>query len=214
MTAGAALGFVVLNPASGPGSAPDVGYQAAIDRLGRRSTAVVGYVDTGYGERLVADVLADVSRWESWYGVTNIFFDQAASGKRDLSLYRRYVHAVHDNGGRALLNPGRYPDRAYLELADVTVTFEGTPDAYRRQRRPSWAKHIDPARVWNLIYSTPAAELASTLRLTRTRGAGFVYITDDALPDPWNALATYWSDEDARVVKATSGCPKPTSWPK
>lgn len=211
-TAGSSLGFAVLNPASGPGTLPDSRYLAAIDRLTRRSKSVVGYVDTDYGRRPVNEVLADVGRWKSWYGVSSIFFDQAPTTTREFSRYERYVDAVHHNRGRALLNPGTYPDRSYLRLADVTVTFEGSYDAYRTQRRPSWAEKIDPAKTWHLIYGTPEPDLASALRLARARGAGFVYVTDDALPDPWNVLTTYWSDEQSQVADNGSDCHRPSSW--
>ena len=34
------------------------------------------------------------------------------------------------------------------------------------------------------------------LDLARTRKAGMIYVTDDVLvPNPWDALATYWGAE-------------------
>ncbi|MCU1458205.1 MAG: Energy-coupling factor transporter ATP-binding protein EcfA2 [Actinomycetia bacterium] len=210
--AGRVLGFAVLNPASGPGISPDAGYRAAITQLGRRSVAIVGYVDTDYGLRPAAQVLVDVARWDSWYGVDSIFFDRTPTSTDAYATYERYVRAVHGNGGRALLNPGTYPARSYLRLADVTVTFEGTYAAYRRARPPKWANTLDPARSWHLVYATPAADLGAALATARARRAGFVYVTDDELPDPWNTIAGYWTDEQRRVTKLVPNCREPAAW--
>src|SRR3954470_25031458 len=51
----------IMNPASGPGGAPNSAYQYAVGQLQAAGGKVIGYVPTGYGARPAADVLADVA---------------------------------------------------------------------------------------------------------------------------------------------------------
>ena len=209
--AGRALGFAVLNRDSGPGTRRDAGYVDAARALANAEVAAVGYVDTAYGKRSPDAVRTDVKRWRRWYGITSIFFDQTPTAKRHLDRYRAYVDDVHDQDGRAIFNPGTYPDRVYVDLADVTVTYEGALDDYRALARPAWVSKVPAHRMWHLVYGTPEPEVANVLSLARSYKAGYVYVTDDTLPDPWNVLATYWPDLLAQVEAAMTSC-RVASW--
>ena len=90
-------------------------------------------------------------------------------------------------------------------VGDVTVTFEGTYASYVGWR-PSALELIRPAaRSWHLVYGTPSGSLDNAMRLTRERNAGYVYVTPDVLPNPWDTLppAAYWTREIA-AVRATA----------
>jgi len=49
-------------------------------------------------------------------------------------------------------------------------------------------------RFWHLIYATAEADLLDAIALSKQRNAGWIYVTDDTLPNPWNSLpdGTYW----------------------
>jgi GNAT superfamily N-acetyltransferase len=69
--------WVILNPASGPGSQVDGNYTKAIDRLCGAGCVVLGYVPTGYGKRPEGQVRRDIDRWLRLYPrVHGIFFDE------------------------------------------------------------------------------------------------------------------------------------------
>lgn len=77
---------IVVNPDSGPGNAalPNDDYLPAIQRLNAfPNTRTVGYVRTGYGNRTLDDVLADITTYSGWanssHGIEmhGIFFDEA-----------------------------------------------------------------------------------------------------------------------------------------
>ena len=57
--------YAVIDPANGPGPAPDAGYAAGIGKLQLAGVTVLGYVPTGYGARSVAAIEADIDRWKS-----------------------------------------------------------------------------------------------------------------------------------------------------
>ncbi len=206
--------FVVLNPESGPGPEAEAGFVAASKTLRAAKVGVVGYVATGYGKRAESDVLQDVEHWRTWYGTRNVFFDEAPSDRSHLARYRRYVKAVHDAGGRAILNPGTYPDRAYVELADLVVTFEGSAADYASATVPKWADRYAPTKFWHLVYATPADQATATFARSRTLRAGYVYVTSGVLPDPWGALPPYWGDELSATATPASCASASNPWSK
>jgi hypothetical protein len=77
---------VIVNPQSGPGetSSPDEAYQAALHQLDTYpNVQKVGYVRTGYAERNISEVLADVATYGGWqaqssaFAMEGIFFDES-----------------------------------------------------------------------------------------------------------------------------------------
>ena len=206
--------FVVLNPESGPGPNAEPGFVAASRTLRAAKVGVVGYVATGYGKRPESEVLQDVEHWRAWYGTRNVFFDEASSDRSHLARYRRYVKAVHDAGGRAILNPGTYPDRAYVELADLIVTFEGPAADYASAVVPKWANKYAATKFWHLVYATPADQASATVDRSRSLRAGYVYVTSGTLPDPWSALPQYWADELSATATPASCASAANPWTK
>ena len=168
--------LLVINPASGPGRAPDPGYRRAIAAARAGGARVLGYVPTGWAGRPLGAVEADIDRYREWYGVDGVFLDEAAASESALPYYR----ALRDRARFVVLNPGVVPARGYFDVADVVVTFEGPFAAYRtRERDPV------PERAAHLVYGglagagAGARSAASTRRATptsppgrsRTRGA-------------------------------------------
>src|SRR3954454_10873476 len=63
----------ILNPASGPGTAVDSQYVAALSSLHSSGGNAIGYVSTSYGSRPIATVESDIDKYMSWYSVDGIF---------------------------------------------------------------------------------------------------------------------------------------------
>jgi hypothetical protein len=194
--------MVVVNPASGPGARRSGAYGDAVRALRAAGVRVLGYVPTGYGWRPVQTVLTDVNRYISWYGVDGIFFDETASGASQLPHYRALARAARRDGARlVVLNPGVPPAPGYFELADVVVTFEGTPATYADavEATPEWLRREPPDRVAHLIYGATRADAVDALD---GAAAGYLYATSGALPNPWRTLPAYLDEE----VEALSTC--------
>lgn len=68
-----------MNPGNGPGLAVDGNYSTAVNSLRAVGGNVIGYVYTSYGSRPIADVLADVDRYDTFYNVDGIFVDEMAN---------------------------------------------------------------------------------------------------------------------------------------
>jgi hypothetical protein len=194
--------MVVVNPDSGPGGQRHQAYISAVHLLQAAGVRVLGYVPTGYGWRPQQDVIDDVDRYRSWYGVDGIFFDEAASGAELVAHYRALARAARgDAGGLVVLNPGVPPAPGYFELADVVVTFEGNYEAYVAAMRetPEWLRRQRRDRVAHLVYGATRAQALSALA---SSAAGYLYATSGALPNPWRTLPPYLDEE----VEALASC--------
>ena len=202
---GAGQTFVV-NPSNGPGTAVSPAYQAAIGAARAARIGLLGYVWTAYGTRPQADVRADIDRWRTLYGVTSIFLDEAASqlgtapGSTSLIDYYRQLYGyIHAGGGTATLNPGAVPDQQYLTAADTIVVFEGSVGTYLAAQFPQWTLAAANSKIAHLVYAAAAAQEGAVVRRAHTLGAGHIYVTDDALPNPYDSLPSYYLTERAQI---------------
>ncbi|MEV3990793.1 spherulation-specific family 4 protein [Streptomyces sp. NPDC049837] len=185
--------LVILNPDSGVGRDTDDGHRTVCRQMRRAGISVAGYISTGYATRRASEVLAEATAYRNWYGLTAIFIDEVTEDRSGWPYYRELVTALRSSGIRqVVINPGTPPDPCYVELADLVVTFEGPWSEYRGWRPPKWSRQWPSSRVCHLVFDTPVSVLGRAVDLTRTRGAGYVYVTDRTLPNPWEALPTYW----------------------
>ena len=99
---------VVLNPANGPGEGPDPAFTAAADALRAAGARLLGYVDTDYGVRDLAEIAEDLRRHREWYAADGCFLDRVTATPDGLAACRRLVRTVRRLGaGTVVLNPGR-----------------------------------------------------------------------------------------------------------
>jgi hypothetical protein len=193
--------LVVINPANGPGQDARASYSRAVWAAQDARARVLGYVPTTYGKRPAADVVADIRRYASWYGVDGIFLDEAAPGAADLPYYDALSRDVRAAGLRlVVLNPGVVPDPAYFDIADVVVTYEGAYADYAAamDRMPAWVRRQPPDRVAHLVYGASRDEALAVVG--NPAGAGYVYATSGSLPDPWQSLPSYLHEEEEAIA--------------
>ncbi|MFI2645371.1 spherulation-specific family 4 protein [Streptomyces sp. NPDC018610] len=181
---------VVLNPASGPGAAPDPAFTAVAGALREAGARLLGYVDTDYGARDAAEVADEVRRHREWYAADGCFLDRVTAAPDGLAACRRLVRSARRLGaGTVVLNPGVHPAPGYARLADLTVTFEGHWSTYVSAfSRPSWAARQQPGRLCHLVYGVPEALVPLAVRTARERGAGVCGPVTGEPPNPWVEL--------------------------
>ncbi|MGW7055793.1 spherulation-specific family 4 protein [Streptomyces sp. NPDC054887] len=173
---------VVLNPADGPGEAPDPAFAAVSARLRAAGVRVLGYTDTDYARRPHTAVVRDLLRHRDWYGADGAFLDQAASGPEALPHYRGLAAAARAAGSATVvLNHGVRPDPGYRRLADLLVTFEGTWETYREspEARSPAAAPRSRERVCHLVYAAPPAAAFT---------AAVGCVVPGGAPHPWGTL--------------------------
>jgi Spherulation-specific family 4 len=181
--------LVILNVASGPGTAPDPAFAAVAGQLHRAGVTLAGYVDTGYGRRPPTEPLADIGRYVDWYGVAGVCLDRAAASAEHLGYYAMLASRSRAMGaGVVMFNHGTHPARGYAEHADVLGTFEGPWRAYRHLAVPRWTQSWPASRFYHVVYAVPAGRLGDAFRLATRRGAGSVYVTDRSGGNPYDRL--------------------------
>jgi hypothetical protein len=184
---------VIVNPDTGPGPAVSESYVQLIGALRDAGIRVLGFVPTGYGARDPAVVRGEIDRWKEWYGVDNIFFDEAPVVARWIPTYASYAAIVHDAGGVVVLNPGLIPDRGYFEFADAVVTFEDSVGAYFQMKElPEWVRAETRTELWHIVIGAPEDRLGEVLKRARQHAADKIYVTDDVEPNPYDRLPSYW----------------------
>ena len=203
--------IMIANPATGPGTTPDANYTSVIGRARAAGIRVMGYVDTNYGGRSQSSVRADITAWKTLYNVTDIFFDQAASSAASLAYYQQIADVVHATpGALTMLNPGTNVDERYLQMADIVNIFEGSPADYAAWAPAAWVANYPATRFSHLIYAAPdAASMTTVLNQALTRQAGYVYITSDVMPNPFDVLPSYWTSEIAQIRQACAAATPP-----
>lgn len=181
----AALGFAVVNVASGPGESVDDHYAHAL-RAGS-ATPFLGYVPIDYGRRHFRDVRADVSAWMSRYGVTGIFLDEVPSKAVGRRWSLAWIEVLRADGvGMVAINPGTTPEDAELMwAADVTCVFEGAWESYRDAERVDWLHDVPAERQWHLVHSVPARASLEIQARALASGAAFSWATRGRQPHPW-----------------------------
>lgn len=183
------VAWVVFNPASGPGDAPQPGFAEAAAILRAAGIPLLGYVDTDYARRDHHQVVADIERYQDWYPVDGVFLDQAASGPDLLPHYRRLAVAARSlEAWQVVLNPGVHPDPGYAAIADVLITFEGDWESYRRLRVPGWTAGFPAKRFGHLVHNVPPESCALVPQAARGYRAEYCYATPGTGANPWSVL--------------------------
>jgi hypothetical protein len=115
-------------------------------------------------------------------------------------LYRELYLYVKGKASTAQVvgNPGtpaHTPWQVETKVADVLVVFEGpfagkklSDHSYRDWDPPSWVASGPRSLFAHLVYRSPdpATTRAICIESWRNRNAGWIYVTQDTLPNPWN----------------------------
>jgi len=196
-------GLVVANPASGPGTEPLAAYVNAIAAAHSAGATVLGYVHTSFGTRDEALVDAEVAAWRDLYGVEGIFFDEVSTDCTTVDWYAARAAAADaaDSDGDAFVayNPGVASCEGFLGAADLLVLAEDEGADLAEWTAPAWAASYSPDRFWLLAHTSDEAQMLTLTTTARAQNVGWIYVTDDVLDNPWDALPSYWSVERATI---------------
>jgi hypothetical protein len=206
MHKGLLRGVLVMNPNSGPGAAVDEQYRAAMTGCQSRRQSVIGYVSTQHGLRPAGQVRADVDRYFTFYpGIRGIFFDEMSNDDDTRAYYRSlYTHVKgRSAAARVVGNPGIPASSPWQVtppvVADVLVVFEGPylrkagDDPHLAQYEdwspPAWVSTRPSGLFAHLVYESPDAATTLTICAAsfQQKNAGWIYVTRDGRPNPWDA---------------------------
>lgn len=191
------VGVMIMNPNSGPGTTQNSDYVAAVQNAQAVGVRVIGYVPTSYGTRSATAVKTEIDQYKTWYAVDGIFLDEVATSPNYLTYYKDLANYIRSTKGTlVMLNPGAVPAEDYIKLADITVVFEDTYSNYQNWQAPAWLFNYPSNKFAHLVHSTSdTTQMNNAIGLAVERNAGTIYVTDDVLPNPWDTLPTYWTNE-------------------
>ncbi|KAJ5326091.1 uncharacterized protein N7506_009193 [Penicillium brevicompactum] len=231
--------ILVANVVNGPDSTVDTSWVDVIDRAAASGKRVLGYVRTGYlgvsqqsfftrlGSDDLADwtaqIEADVDMWYKLYGnsIGGIFFDEGwpecGTDNKYASLYKHindYTKRAYP-GAYTVLNPGSTMASCFEDTMDTLLTFELDYTHYVNEYTPNDWVADDPRKIWHIIYNVPESAIGEVARLAKERGAGYLQITDDIMPNPYENLPgdSYMTSLIGEVDGGTLLNADPSDWP-
>jgi len=196
--------IAIINPSNGPGASKDSNYAAGIQKLQSAGVTVLGYVFTSYGSRSSSTIKADISTYNNWYKVNGIFFDEMSNvgGKetyyKSLSDYAKSLSSSYTVG-----NPGADTASSYVGTMDNIIIYEnaGLPSI---SSLGGWHSNYDKKNFSIIPYAV--GSLDKTYVSKAASEVGYMYITNDNLPNPWDSVPSYFNDLTS-AVNAANGSP-------
>jgi hypothetical protein len=202
---------VIINPSNGPGNAKDSNYSDGIKKLQSAGISVLGYVYTSYSSRVASAVKADIDRYKTYYpSINGVFFDEMANWQGKENYYKSLTDYVKSKGySMTVGNPG----------ADTISSYVGTVDnivIYEREGTPS----LSYLKGWHLNHDKKNFSMlphkVSTLDKTYVKNAmpyvGYMFITSDSLPNPWDSLPSYYSTLSSTINSANGASAPATTY--
>jgi hypothetical protein len=143
-----------------------------------------------------AQIEEDIDMWYSLYdnNIGGIFFDEGWPECGDSNQYTSLYKYINDYtkrkhpGAYTILNPGSPMVSCFEDTMDTLLTFELDYNAYTNSYTPNDWTPKDPRKLWHIIYNVPETAINEVIKLSKERGAGFVQLTNDVLPNPYDNL--------------------------
>ena len=195
--------YVLIMADASPNATVDPGYVFALKKNVELGFKNIVYVRTNQQTRDIAEVKANAEQFIRLYGedrIQGFYFDEISSRNNAATAYLaelyNYVKEKYPDK-LVVANPGTHITDAIAPYADIFMTNEGSADEYlNHYRAPFSAFESDPAnshRIMHTIYEAKPGDYQRIIDLSRSRNAGWVFITTDTTAGdgrPYNDLAT------------------------
>src|SRR2546428_2185483 len=199
-----------VNPASGPGTAPDATHLNGYNKLKAAGITVLGYVPTHYAADSIASKEILIDDYKNWYNLDGIFFDEMANSGQETyySTLTNYVKNV-DGMKMTVCNPGTSVPQSYVGTCDTLEIAEsaGLPSLSTLQSRTFYPNY-DKSNFFMLAHDTNS--ITQTNVTDRMPYVGYEYITNYVEPNPYDTIPPYFLDE---VAYLDTGSPTPSPTP-
>jgi hypothetical protein len=186
----------IINVNNGPDTSLNTDFQTGIAQLKAVGCRFLGYVYTLYGKRAIADVKADIDLWYSLYGSDNIdgiHFDEFASTTGYEAYYNELYDCVKTKGGRVIVyvNPGTGLVESYFNSFDICCVWENSTYPTPQQLRDFsfYPRYIGRKQISMIVHSESTPDY--TFLEDNVDFVDYVYLTDDVMSNPYDALPTY-----------------------
>jgi len=192
-----------INPSNGPGTRFDTTFATGIDNLNKVGILVGGYVATNYSHKPQSQVKEEISKYKMWYDkVSGICFDEMQSKPGKEKYYNSLTRFSKSLGFNFTVgNPGTDVSPTYVGKVDYMKIYEG-PGLPVLSSLKGWHLKYDKKNFMTIAYDVPYVNY--TYLADVTKYLGFLYITDDVLPNPYDTLPNYLANV-AQFLNSTYG---------
>ncbi len=189
--------IAIINPNSGSGSSIDTNYETKIQELQSAEILVLGYVYTSYAQRTSAQAITEIDNYKNWYNVDGIFFDEMSNIAGDENYYQNLDDYVKSQGlSYTVGNPGTDTLPSYVGTVDNIIIYEnsGLPDISSIN---GWHENYEKKNCSLLTHELNAIDSAFCVEASNY--VGYLYFTNDILPNPWDSLPPYFDELVAKM---------------
>ncbi len=191
--------YAIANSDNGPGASVDSAYAHVIDRMHGSGGKVIGYVYTDYGAISIDNVKSDIDAWYSFYpSVDGIFLDCQAYVTGKEAYYVDLYQYIKQKDSTALVvsNPGINTIESYLvyegkRVSDVICIFENSA-GFDTWTPSTWCSKYSDSCFYVLPYHTSWTDFPGRVDRAASLHIGWIYCTDDIMPNPWDVLPPYF----------------------
>ena len=202
---------IIANVNSGPGTAVNNDYVTGIANMRANGIPVLGYVFTSYCARPLNAAAGDIQLWRVFYpNMNGILLDQmqnnpntsCAGGQTPSQYYKTLAGSAKYAGFNFVVgNPGTQTNQQFVGTVDTMIIYEnpGTPSISTLQANTFNGAFPKTNFAYD-AYNVPA--LNDTFVQQSTNYVGWLYITNDNLPNPYDTIPPYLDQE----VHDVCGC--------
>src|SRR5574342_210525 len=180
---------VIINPNSGPGTSQNQAFVTGIQKLKDAGIIVLGYIPTKYAVRSSATVMHDIDLYKSWYAVDGVKFDEMTNTVGYETYYSNLSDYAKSIGlSMTVGNPGADVPPSYIGIVDNLTIFENgfLPTL---SYLGGWHTNYDKNNFSSESYAIPTLDQAYVT--SASQYLGYIYLTDDNLPNPWDTTSSY-----------------------
>ena len=141
---------------------------------------------------------------------SGIFIDEMSTETSTLSYYEELYEYILSKTGLDEVhgNPGVSSEEAFVSAPATTslVISENYMSEWPSYSTDSWVNEYDASRFSMLVHTASTiSEMQTAIDLAVQRNIGLLYVTDDAMPNPWDMLPTYWQEKVKYIKSLNQG---------
>ena len=185
--------IVIINPNNGNIYYSNNNYKNLINKLNKNGDLPIGYIYTKWGKRNINEVKTNIDKWISFYKIKGFFIDEVSRLKKNFNYYKELTDYIKSKGNYyIILNVGTLPDKEYFKIADNIIVFENNVDKLTKN-----ICMLNPLKSSIIVYFANEIQMENIITTYKCKG---IYVTNYTLPNPYNALPSYF-DEEIKLLK-------------
>ncbi|HWY36577.1 MAG TPA: spherulation-specific family 4 protein, partial [Nitrosopumilaceae archaeon] len=188
---------VIINPASGPGTAPSTEWTNAIMQLKSAGAVVTGYVPTGYGKMTIANVEGMILSYQQFYPnmLDGISLDEVSGSSSNFTYYKTISDYARSIGFSYIgANPGSPIYQGDVPLFNLIEIYEssGYPSESTLASRTFYPQYSKDVVGFEAKIHTQPTYDSAWLHMA-TKYVKWIYITDQTEPNPYAVFPSYFN---------------------